>query len=81
MARYTVQQYNDDIDTQMNRGSAIEESGTSKYPGMTYEQGVKDALEWVIWGGEKPLPDDDFKDIDDDDQGDDIDEDDEEYEF
>ena len=32
-----------------------EENGTTKWPGMTYEQGVKAALEWVQGYGEHPL--------------------------
>ena len=34
-----------------------EENGTTKWPGMTYEQGVKAALEWVQGYGEHPLED------------------------
>jgi len=33
--------------------AAIEQDGT--YSGMTYEQGIKDALEWVLGEGEDPL--------------------------
>ena len=32
---------------------AIELDGT--YNGMTYEQGIKDALEWILYGEEPPL--------------------------
>lgn len=32
---------------------ATEADGT--YPGMSYEQGVKDALEWIINEGQAPL--------------------------
>lgn len=35
-----------EIDEQMNLAADGENDG-SKYPGMSYEQGVKAALEWV----------------------------------
>ena len=34
-----------------------EESGSSRWPGMTYEQGVAAALRWMIDGGENPMED------------------------
>ena len=34
-----------------------EEEGSSKYPGMSYEQGIKAALEWVLGEGPHPLED------------------------
>jgi hypothetical protein len=33
------------------------DSGRSKFPGMTYEQGVQAALEWMRGDGSNPLDD------------------------
>lgn len=30
-------------------------SGKSKYPGMTYEQGIRDAIDWIQGNGDRPL--------------------------
>lgn len=35
------------IDKLLNQCAEAEDDGTTKFPGMTYEQGVKAALEWV----------------------------------
>lgn len=43
------------IDDVLNKCSDSEDEGTSIYPGMTYEQGVKAGIEWVQFGGEGPL--------------------------
>jgi len=32
----------------------IDDLGPSKYPGMTYEQGIYEALSWVLYGEDKP---------------------------
>jgi len=37
-----------------------ESTGTSKYPGMTYEQGIKAALDWIVDTGQ-----DDYHPLDD----------------
>lgn len=34
-----------------------EDKGRSKFPGMSYEQGVKAALEWVLGEGPQPMED------------------------
>ena len=31
------------------------ESGESQWPRMTYEDGVRDALEWVLGNGDNPM--------------------------
>jgi len=36
-----------EIDDVLNKCLEAEDAGQSVYPGMTYEQGVKVALEWV----------------------------------
>lgn len=38
-----------DADTAMDEGS--------KWPGMSYEQGVAEALRWVLGDGQNPLAD------------------------
>ena len=47
----------EEIDELLNQCVDSEETGESKYPGMTYEQGIKAALEWVQGYGEHPLED------------------------
>lgn len=47
----------DEIDDVLNRCVESEESGESRWPGMTYEQGVKAALEWMQGFGDNPLVD------------------------
>ncbi len=45
------------IDEVVNKCVESEETGVSRWPGMTYEQGVKAALEWVQGYGENPIED------------------------
>lgn len=47
----------EEIDELINQCVDSEETGESKYHGMTYEQGIKAALEWVQGYGEHPLED------------------------
>jgi len=37
-----------EIDEVLNQVTDAEDEGSSKWPGMTYEQGVKAAIEWLI---------------------------------
>jgi hypothetical protein len=47
-----------EIDEQVQRAMDGIEMG-SRYPGMSYEEGVRDALEWVQGNtSEKPMEDD-----------------------
>lgn len=32
----------------LNQCAEVEETGSSNYPGMSYEQGIKAAIEWII---------------------------------
>lgn len=45
---YCIKRPNSEIDEQMNWAVEAEEAGSSAVPGMTYEQGVKAALDWVL---------------------------------
>lgn len=45
------------MDEVLNQCVESEEEGASKWPGMTYEQGVKAALEWVQGYGANPMED------------------------
>jgi hypothetical protein len=38
----------DDINDVLNECSEAADSGTSKFPGMTYEQGVEAAIRWML---------------------------------
>ena len=44
----------DQIDELLNRCIEAEETGVSEYPGMSYEQGIKAAIEWLD-GGDYPF--------------------------
>jgi len=44
-----------EIDNVLNECMEKEELGETRYPGMTYEQGIKAALEWTQGYGENPL--------------------------
>lgn len=48
----------DHIDELLNQCADSEENGTSKYPGMTYEQGIQAAIRWLTEQDEsQPLED------------------------
>ncbi|MBO5602923.1 MAG: hypothetical protein J5957_10060 [Prevotella sp.] len=44
-----------EINNVLNECSEREELGETKYPGKTYEEGVKAALEWAQGYGENPM--------------------------
>lgn len=44
---YRVQRLPQEIDEQLNRAVEAEATGT-KYPGMSFEDGVKEGIEWVL---------------------------------
>lgn len=49
----------DEINDQLNRAMEQEDAGGSRWPGMSYEQGVSAALNWAIGHIEdEPIPDD-----------------------
>lgn len=70
MKTYRIVVTDEDINQQISRGEITEETGKSMYPGMSYEEGVRDALEWIAYGGDKPLADDDFANTDTDEEED-----------
>lgn len=43
-----------DIDQLLNRCVENEEAGITEYSGMTYEQGIKAGIEYLLYG-EKPF--------------------------
>lgn len=47
----------DQIDDVLNDCAESEDTGRSKFPGMSFEQGVKAALEWMRGDGSNPLDD------------------------
>ena len=47
----------DDINDVLNQCVEAEESGDSKYPGMSYEQGVQAAIRWMQGDGSNPMED------------------------
>lgn len=46
-----------EINDVLNACMEAENDGHSKYPGMSYEQGVKYAIEWMTGDGPHPLED------------------------
>jgi hypothetical protein len=46
-----------EIDDVLNQCMETADNGGSKFPGMSYEQGVQAALEWMRGDGTNPLDD------------------------
>lgn len=48
-----------EVDAQLNRAMEAVDAGTTAWPGMTYEQGVDNALRWVTGQSDDvPMEDD-----------------------
>lgn len=55
MLEYEIVRSNLEIDALIDK--CAQQSGSSRFPGMTYEQGIREALEWVTGETEDyPLP-------------------------
>lgn len=50
---YTVARKDKEVDRVLDWATAGEDEG-SKYPGMSYETGVKAGIEWLIGNSEQP---------------------------
>lgn len=48
MKRYDIQVPDEAIDNVLNLASEQEEKGSTQWSGMTYEQGVKAAILWIV---------------------------------
>jgi len=46
--RYELKRTNSQIDAVLNKAQEAEDEGATKVPGMTYEQGVKAGISWVL---------------------------------
>lgn len=44
-----------EINELLDRCVDAEVTGESTYPGMSYEQGIKAAIEWLLDGGDYPF--------------------------
>ena len=44
---YTLERSDDEIDAVLNACSESMDAGRAKWPGMTYEQGVRAGIDWV----------------------------------
>lgn len=42
-----VMRTEDEVNDLLNQCVEAEDSGRSKFPGMTYEQGVRNAIDWL----------------------------------
>jgi len=47
MAHYTVKRTDEEIDAVLNDVAEQMDVGGSKFPGMTYEEGVQNAINWL----------------------------------
>lgn len=47
----------EEIEDVLNQCAEAEEEGRSKYPGMTYEQGVEYTLKWLDGNADNPMED------------------------
>lgn len=45
---YTIEQPDNEISSILDNCADAEESGISSFPGMTYEQGILEAIRWLI---------------------------------
>lgn len=44
----------DEVDAQLDKTISAIEEGTTRWAGMTYEQGVDNALRWVMGDSDEP---------------------------
>lgn len=57
MGRYEIERTDDEVDAVLNAAMEQEDKGGSSYPGMTYEQGVREGIDWVTGNADDaPLP-------------------------
>jgi hypothetical protein len=56
MARFRSQE---EIDSQLNMTTEAVDAGSTNWPGMSYEQGVENALRWVTGESDDPPMEDD----------------------
>jgi len=55
---FKLEKTEEEVDDIVNRCGEQESKGGSKWPGMTYEQGVRAALDWIVgWSDDHPLDD------------------------
>ena len=45
----------EEIDDVLNESFQALETGRSRYPGMTYEQGIEDMYHWLVGDSDDPL--------------------------
>lgn len=45
---YQIKVKDSEINEVLDQCIEVEQSGNSKFPGMTYEQGVQEAIRWII---------------------------------
>lgn len=55
MAAIKITRSQEQLDELMNKVATIIDEGGSTYPGMTYEQGVQAAIDWLEGRDESPL--------------------------
>lgn len=68
---YNLARTDSEIEAQIEEGIWCDDNGVTSFSGLTYEQGVKDALDWVVGNSnDRPLePTDHEEDEEDDDAG------------
>lgn len=58
----TIQRSIAEIDAVLNQAAKAVDTGRSKYPGMSYEQGIDDMYRWLTDRNQEPLFDGDDDD-------------------
>ena len=58
MEYYKIKRTSEEIDDVLNRCLDQMDKGGSTYPGMTYEDGIREAIDWLTSDNREPLFDD-----------------------
>jgi hypothetical protein len=45
---YILKRQDNEVDEVLNKAAEAVDEGTSQWPGMSYEQGVQAALDWIL---------------------------------
>jgi hypothetical protein len=53
----TMTPSNNEVDDVLNQCCEAADSGESKFPGMSYEQGIEAAIRWMQGDGSNPMDD------------------------
>ncbi len=54
---YVITRTDEVIDDVLNKAAQAVDDGGSSWPGMSYEQGVQAAIDWLVGHAENPMVD------------------------